>query len=612
MPERLRASTAGIRLHEFVTGGLPIAAYLLGWVPLVWVAVGLSLMAFGSDRLAIVAWFLRRRKHSYEREDPGPPLALFRLNEGTRAVLLGTGLALLLAGRAIGWLPILAAASTSILEGTTAFSFNLLTYAAARLALRRLGCETGRPETGPDAYPGNPNCVVCRNLGEAPYGRCHWCRLSSIRWCCGLQTSLLMVLLMVIAFLLNAALEPVVTKILVTLSILGVVTLSLVITRQTDDMIGTLNHLEAAHRKIERRCQFLKRLAMVDSVQAAAGIVVDFSVESLGARRVSVMGIEDKTLRILASCGIPPEVAAGVAVPLPDRICGRVFASGAPVVLNNAASGVFYEMLGLTAAGETLASYPLVVATVQTAGRKVGVINVTDRPSGPFTDEDLAELQFVAEAAAIGLSGQMDRRDLERSHYATIQSLALTMEAKDPCTHGHSLRVQAWATAVAREIGIDGSRLQALTHAGGLHDIGKLAIPDEILRAPRRLTPSEWAIVQEHPRRGVELIRHLAFLKPTHPAILHHHERVDGSGYPDGLIGAQIPLEARILAVADAWDAMTSDRPYRPPLTQEEAAAEIHRMIGRQFDPQCAEAFLGLMKRGALPIGIEPSLAAVS
>jgi hypothetical protein len=612
MPERLRASIIGIRLHEFVAGGLPIAAYLLGWVPLVWVAVGLSLLAFASDRLAVVAWFMRRRKHSYEREDPGPPLALFRLNEGTRVVLLGAGLALLLSGRVIGWLPILAAASTSILEGTTAFSFNLLTYAAAKLALRRLGLKACRADTGPDAYPGNPNCVVCRNLGEAPYGRCHWCRLSSIRWCCGLQTSLLMVLLLVIAFLLNAALEPMMTKILVSMSILGVVTLSLVIARQTDDMIGTLTHLETAHRKIERRCQFLTRLALVDSVQAAADAVVDFTVASLGARRVSVMGVEDKTLRILASFGIPAEVAAAVSVPVPDRICGRVFATGAPVVLNDTASGAIGEMLGLTAAGEVLASYPLTVATMQTAGRKVGVINVTDRPSGPFTAEDLAELQFISEAAAIGLSSQMDRRDLEQSHYATIRSLALAMEAKDPCTHGHSMRVQTWATAVAKEIGIEGRRLQDLMHAGELHDIGKLAVPDGILRAPRRLTPSEWAIVQEHPRRGVELIRHLAFLKATHPAILHHHEKVDGTGYPDGLVGDEIPLEARILAVADAYDAMTCERPYRPSLTPGEAAAEIRRMIGIQFDPQCAEAFLGLVERGALPTAVEPSLSAAS
>ena len=592
MPDRLRISTAGVRLHQFVAGGLPVVAYLLGWIPPVWVALGLSMLALLSDRLAVAAWFVRRRPHSYAHEDPGPLLGLFKLNEGTRVVLLGVGLALLAAGHPVGWLPVLAAASTSILEGTTAFSFNLLTYTILRVAMRRLGLG-GAAATGDDGRPGNPNCVVCRTLASAPYGRCHWCRLTSIRWCCGLQTSLMMVLLMVIAFLLNAALQPAVTKFLVTLSILSVVALSLIIARQTNDIIGTLNTLERAHQRIERRFHFLRRLALVDSVQASADVVVGFTAETFGARRVSVMGIDDGLLRILASRGIPADVAGRVAVPVPDRICGRVFASGTPIVLNDAADGLV-ETLGLHVGG-ALASYPLVVAAMQTATRNVGVINVTDRPSGPFAPEDLAELQFVAEAAAISLSSQMDRRDLERSNYATIRSLVLAIEAKDACTHGHSLRVQVWGTAVARRLGLTGSALQMLTYAAELHDVGKLAIPDEILKAPRPLTKSEWAIVQEHPRRGVELVQHVAFLKPTLPAIRHHHERLDGTGYPDRIAGDAIPLEARILAVVDAYDAMTSERPYRPPLSHEEAAAEIRRMTGRQFDPACAEAFLGLL-----------------
>ncbi|MBE3070893.1 MAG: HD domain-containing protein [Planctomycetes bacterium] len=594
MPDRLRISTAGVRLHQFVAGGLPVVAYLLGWIPPVWIALGLSMLALLSDRLAIAAWFLRRRPHSYAHEDPGPLLGLFKVNEGTRVVLLGVGLALLAAGYPEGWLPVLAAASTSILEGTTAFSFNLLTYTVLRVVMRRLGLG-GAEAGGEETRKGNPNCVVCHTLAIAPYGRCHWCRLTSIRWCCGLQTSLMMVLLLVIAFLLNAAIQPAITKFLVTLSILSVVVLSLIIARQTNDIIGTLNTLERAHQKIERRFHFLKRLALVDTVQASAEAVVAFTAETFGAGRVSVMGVDEGVLRIVASRGIPADVAGRVAVPVPDRICGRVFASGTPVVLNDAEDeGGLVEMLGLHVDG-ALASFPLVVATMQTAARNVGVINVTDRPSGPFTAEDLAELQFVAEAAAISLSSQMDRRDLERGNYATIRSLVLAIEAKDACTHGHSLRVQVWGTAVARRLGLTGTALQMLTYAAELHDIGKLAIPDEILKAPRPLTKSEWAIVQEHPRRGVELVRHLAFLKPTLGAIHHHHERLDGTGYPDGLAGDAIPLEARILAVVDAYDAMTSERPYRPPLSHEEAAAEIRRMTGRQFDPACAEAFLSLL-----------------
>ena len=603
MRKGLHASTAGIRFHQFATGCLPVMAYLADWVPPLWVALGLSVLAAISDRLVILDWPIRNQKHPYDREDPGPPAGLFRLDEILRVVLLGTGLALLATGNSLGWLPSLGAAAASIMEGTTAFSFSLLAHTLLlKLMPERFRAGQAAADDGTPLPAGNPNCIVCQTLRAAPYGRCRWCRLSSIRWCCGFQTSLLMVLLLVIAFLLTATLEPAVTKLLVTLSIVSVVALSLAISRQTDDMIGTMNNLEEARQRTAKRCLFLERLALADSVQEAAAETVAHAAEALGARRVSVMVIEDDVLRIASSRGIPEELAANVAVPIPNRICGHVFESGLPLVLNDVGTEGMLETLGLDA-GDALASFPLVTAPMKTARRKIGVFIVTDRPGGPFAEEDLAELQFTAEAAAISLSSQMDRRDLERGNYAAIRSLALTIEAKDPCTHGHSLRVQVWATAVARELGLSGPRLNALTHAAELHDIGKIAIPDEILKAPRKLTAEEWAIVQEHPRRGVEMIRHLEFLGPARDAILSHHERLDGRGYPNGLAGEDIPLEARIMAVIDSYDAMTSARPYRPPLTHEEAAEELRRCIGTQFDPRCVEAFLGLVGEEAQTVG---------
>lgn len=603
MGKGLHASTAGIRFHQFVTGCLPAMAYLAEWVPPLWVALGLSVLAAISDRLVILDWPLRNQRHPYDREDPGPPAGLFRLDEILRVVLLGTGLGLLATGNSLGWLPSLGAAAASIMEGTTAFSFSLLAHTLLlRLMPERFRAGQAADDDGTPLSDGNPNCIICQTLRTAPYGRCRWCRLSSIRWCCGLQTSLLMVLLLVIAFLLTTTLAPAVTKLLVTLSIVSVVTLSLAISRQTDDMIGTMNNLEEARRRTARRCLLLERLALADSMQEAAQETVAHVAEALGAHRVSVMVIEDDVLRIAASRGIPEELATNVAVPVPNRICGRVFESGMPLVLNDISREGMLETLGLDA-GDALASFPLVTAPMKTGRRKIGVINVTDRPGGPFSEEDLAELQFAAEVAAISLSSQIDRRDLERGNYAAIRSLALAIEAKDPCTHGHSLRVQVWATAVARELGLSGPRLQTLTHAAELHDIGKIAIPDEILKAPRKLTAQEWAIVQEHPRRGVEMIRHLEFLGPARDAILYHHERIDGRGYPDGLAGEDIPLEARILGVVDAYDAMTSARPYRPPLSHEEAAEELRRWTGAQFDSKCVEAFLGLVGEEVQTVG---------
>ncbi|MFO8013554.1 MAG: HD domain-containing phosphohydrolase [Phycisphaerae bacterium] len=597
MSKRLRLPTGGVRLHQFVCGALPAVAYLFEWLPPLWVALVLSGLALASDRLALLARLWRWRRYAWGAEDPGPLPGLYRLDEAVRLLLLGGGLVALVLGRPIGWLPVLAAAATSILEGTTAFSFNLMLYTLWRKATRRFRDREAGPADG-EASAGNPNCVVCQALATAPYGRCRWCRLPTVRWCCGLQTSMLLVLLLVIAFLLNAALEPVVTKLLVAMSIVGVVALSLAITRQTNDLIGSLTNVERARKRFQRRCGFLETLSLADSVEESAEAAVAHLADALGVQRVSVMLADGGHLKIAACRGIPKETAETVAVPVPSRICGRVFESGVPTVLNDVGAQPMFETLGLDA-GESMASVPLVATAMKTAGRKIGVINVTDRADGPFDEEDLSELQATAEAAAISLAGQLDHHELQRANYAAIRSLALAIEAKDPCTHGHSLRVQVWATAVARHLGLNGDRLQALSYAAELHDVGKLAIPDGVLKAPRRLTETEWAIVQQHPRRGVEMVRHLDFLRPAQAAILHHHERMDGSGYPDGLAGEAIPLEARILGVVDAYDAMTSARPYRPPLSHEAAAAELRKGSDTQFDPQCVEAFLALV--GATP-----------
>ena len=597
MSARYLKPGTGERLHQFVVGFLPVIAYLTGRLEPIYVSVALSLGAMLSVRLVLV-----QRLGDLLHPPPKDSADAFfhdgvrRFDEATRAVLLGVGLTLLLSENPLGWLLVLTAASISTLAATTGFAFTTVLYTFLRGVLRRVRRPAPDPPAADLAARGNPKCLVCRSLGAAPYPRCTWCSLSTVRSCCVLQTSLLMGLLLVIGFLLTAEMGVFATKFLVTLSILSVVALSLAVTRQTDELVNTLEVLAEEHRWTERRCEFLRRLTKAESVESVAREAVAFTASALQARRISVMVVENDVLRIVASQGIPQETVDKVAVPIGQRICGRVFATGAPVILNDVGAEKFGETLGLDS-GEAMASYPLLVAPMATAGRKVGVLNVTDGRREGFGAADLAELQFISEATAISLAGQMSRRESEHANYASIVTLALTMEAKDPYTNGHSHRVLEWSSAVARELGLSGSRFQSLTHAAELHDIGKLAIPDSILNAPRRLTPAEWAVVQEHPRRGVELIRHLAFLKPTHPAILHHHERLDGSGYPGGLRHEEIPLEARIIAVIDAYDAMTSDRPYRPPLSHDEATAELRRMTGRQFDPQCVGAFLRVMER---------------
>jgi HD-GYP domain-containing protein (c-di-GMP phosphodiesterase class II) len=203
-------------------------------------------------------------------------------------------------------------------------------------------------------------------------------------------------------------------------------------------------------------------------------------------------------------------------------------------------------------------------------------------------------------------------RRLEQSSLEAIETLNATVDAKDPYTAGHSQRVQRVAVAVGEELGLTGDRLDALRFGGLLHDIGKLAVPDAILTKPDRLTADEFELIKRHPAEGSRIVGRLGGLRDAVPVIHNHHERWDGTGYPDGLAGDDIPLEGAIVALADAWDAMTTDRPYHRALTTSEAFAEIRAGRGAQFAPVVVDAFFAAVKRrpGDFRLAEEPELLA--
>ena len=181
-----------------------------------------------------------------------------------------------------------------------------------------------------------------------------------------------------------------------------------------------------------------------------------------------------------------------------------------------------------------------------------------------------------------------------------LAALSQAIEARDPYTRGHSARVSALAVVVARRLGWRGSPLAALRLGGLLHDVGKLNLDDAVLSKPGPLDEREYGEIKRHPLAGARLIRRFDALRPALPYILFHHERWDGSGYPSGRAREQIPMGARIVAVVDAFDAMTSPRPYRPPLTLGKALAEVDRGAGTQFDPGVVRAFLAAWGDGEL------------
>jgi putative nucleotidyltransferase with HDIG domain len=184
--------------------------------------------------------------------------------------------------------------------------------------------------------------------------------------------------------------------------------------------------------------------------------------------------------------------------------------------------------------------------------------------------------------------------DLERSYDITLEALGDALDLKDAETEGHSKRVTAFTIAVARAMGLTGERIRVIARGAFLHDIGKMAIPDAILRKPGALDADEKLIMQEHCYRGYHMLRKIPFLAEAADIVYSHQEKFDGTGYPRGLKGEQIPLGARIFAVADTLDAITSDRPYRAAQPTKAALAEIAKYSGTQFDPTVVRTFLSM------------------
>jgi len=184
--------------------------------------------------------------------------------------------------------------------------------------------------------------------------------------------------------------------------------------------------------------------------------------------------------------------------------------------------------------------------------------------------------------------------NLERSYDVTLEALGDALDLKDAETEGHSKRVTAYTIALARAIGLSADQIRVIARGAFLHDIGKMAIPDAILRKPGALTPEEVTIMREHCYRGYQMLKKIPFLAEAAEIVYCHQERYDGTGYPRGLKGDEIPLGSRLFSVADTLDAITSDRPYRPAQPIAAAREEIQRWSGRQFDPEVVKTFLGM------------------
>jgi HD-GYP domain-containing protein (c-di-GMP phosphodiesterase class II) len=256
---------------------------------------------------------------------------------------------------------------------------------------------------------------------------------------------------------------------------------------------------------------------------------------------------------------------------------------------------------------EHLADFPAHVLSVPVPGREraIGIVTVVrQQAAGDFSGAEVHMVQEVAAQAAMAVEQAIlfarvrsYADEVEMSYDSTLKVLMAALDTKDAVTQGHSERVARLTVGVAREMGIVDNQLVDIERGALLHDVGKIGVPDDVLRKEAALTEEEWAAMQKHPLLAGLMVSKVSFLEKAMPIMLYHHERFDGSGYPFGLEGEAIPLEARIFAAVDAYDAMTSDRPYRKAMSPEKALEDIRRNSGTQFDPRVVEAFTSVIAR---------------
>ncbi|QGP94081.1 Sensory domain found in PocR [Neomoorella glycerini] len=351
-------------------------------------------------------------------------------------------------------------------------------------------------------------------------------------------------------------------------------------------------------RKVRERAAMLERLIEVGQV-LSSHLDVDLVLESalasvrdvLGARWCALRVLDENTgeLVLRASLGMNPKLQERVARVRPeDNLLGEVLQKGEAVVV---------EDLAANGSGRHLSYYALemralVVVPVKAGGKILGTLTVYSPLPRRWSEEELEYLGIVAAQVGLALENACLYSSLREYYLSTVQALATALEAKDVYTRGHSIRVAQWARSCARMLGLGAEEEEQVYLAGLLHDLGKIGIQEDILLKPGPLTPEERKEMQGHPEVGARILEPARFPAAVIAAVRHHHEDFGGGGYPAGLSREEIPLLARIIRVADAYDAMTSARPYRQAFTPQEAYEELKRCAGRQFDPRVVEAFL--------------------
>ena len=362
---------------------------------------------------------------------------------------------------------------------------------------------------------------------------------------------------------------------------------------------STLDDLEQRNHWLTRLVELSVTLNSTLDLDTLLQLVTTTASELLDCEATSILMYDEKHPRLYfaAATGSDPKKLAEIPVPLDHSLAGRIFLENRPILLNAVEGNARHFPLVSEHVNFHVRS--LLGVPMQIKDHTIGVLEAVNKRRGLFEEQDEAILYVTASHAAQAINKAQLFRDVERSHAelciaydATIAGWSRALDLRDQDTEGHSERVAELTVSLARAYGLDEEEIVHIRRGALLHDMGKLGVPDAILLKPGKLTDSEQEIMHNHPQFAYQMLSPIAYLQPALDIPCNHHEKWDGTGYPHGLKGDEIPIAARLFSIVDVWDALTNDRPYHKGWTREEAVDYICGESGKQFDPGIVDLFL--------------------
>lgn len=454
----------------------------------------------------------------------------------------------------------------------------------------------------------NENCIVQRNLGVPLYHRCTYCNKTSSE-CLGMQFNLSAGIIIVL-LLLHPLVGKIGNIIVLAIAVSLLIRLGIIINRENDSLLINHYNLELKNRELLILLDAANAIASHFSLERTLGILSERIISITGYAYVRILVASDDGRKLVVKAsnpayGLGVDSAIGHIIEImPEPPIVSLLTGNEPTIL----TGEQTQEIGKTESvrrglfGYSESIQSILVAPIHAQGEYLGLIVMgksecsDSHYCAPKSSVSVMSLaKHASMAAGIVIKNAQHYDTLNMAHLEVIMCLAETLETRDEYTRGHSDRTLEHATALSKALGLTHEQSERLQYAAILHDIGKIGIPDSILNKPGRLTDEEYSLMKSHPEKGANLAAKIRSLGHIAPLIRHHHEHWDGKGYPDGLSGEGIPIESRIVAVLDAYDAMTSDRVYRRAPGQEFAITELKRCSGTQFDPKVVKAFLEVL-----------------